>query len=72
MKKHEAVELFRRDVLPWLDAPDQVALRCAWNDFIDALAKGRHITQRQAETWVNPYDKPQTKRRPRSAYGKKT
>lgn len=57
MKKTEAKRLFDTEVLPALRCHDKTSLRCAWNDFVDGLYKSGEITERQADTWQNPYDK---------------
>ena len=44
---------------------DKVAIRCAFNDFCDRLQKGGAITRTQAETWVNPYDDSNKRRKKR-------
>ena len=34
---------------------DKVALREAWNNYTDSLCKDGLITERQYETWSNPF-----------------
>lgn len=34
---------------------DHIAVRCAWNDFIDVLCKNGDITQHQYNTWLCPW-----------------
>ena len=34
---------------------DKVALREAWNNYTDSLCKDGLITERQYETWANPF-----------------
>lgn len=34
---------------------DTVAKREDWNNYVDALQKDGRITQRQADTWSNPF-----------------
>lgn len=34
---------------------DKVALREAWNNYTDSLCKDGMITERQYETWTNPF-----------------
>lgn len=34
---------------------DRTALREAWNNYTDSLCKDGMITERQYETWTNPY-----------------
>ena len=36
-------------------ASDKVALREAWNNYTDSLCKDGLITERQYETWSNPF-----------------
>lgn len=48
---------FRENHLPYMSDTDRVAKRTAWNDYVDALQKQGYISAKQAETWVNPYDK---------------
>lgn len=55
MTKNEAQRTFERDIRPYLQHQDRVAVRTAWNDFTDALCKAGQISQRQYETWGNPY-----------------
>lgn len=56
MTKAHAMENFRDYHLPYLENT-RTARRCAWNDYVDQLQKQGDITAKQAETWVNPYDK---------------
>ena len=37
------------------EASDKPALREAWNNFTDSLCKDGLITERQYETWANPF-----------------
>lgn len=39
-------------------ASDKVALREAWNNYTDSLCKDGLITERQYETWTNPFNRP--------------
>lgn len=57
MNKLTAHTIFREDILPNLDKTDKVAIRCAWNDYVDGLNKDRQITDYQARVWANPYDR---------------
>ncbi len=34
---------------------DTIAKREEWNNYVDALQKDGRITQRQADTWDNPF-----------------
>ena len=36
-------------------ASDKPALREAWNNFTDSLCRDDLITERQYETWANPF-----------------
>lgn len=36
-------------------SPDLPALREVWNNFTDMLCKDGRITQRQYDTWLNPF-----------------
>lgn len=55
--KTEVRQVFESEILPTLNPTDKVAIRCAWNDYVDALQKDGQITERQAMTWTNPYAK---------------
>lgn len=57
MTKVEVKARFDADVKPYINSQDKVALRTAWNDFVDTLQKDGQITEHQANTWRNPYDK---------------
>jgi len=35
---------------------DKVAIRTAWNDWTDGLCKSGEITQKQYESWLNPFE----------------
>lgn len=58
MTKNEAVEQFKREVLPAVAAKygrgDRPALAEAWNNWTDALCKEGRITERQYSTWTHP------------------
>lgn len=63
MTKQQAISVFEAT---WRGDPtDKVALRCAFNDFCDVLEKDGSITRRQADTWLNPYDDSNKRRRRR-------
>lgn len=55
MTKREVVAEF----LEWWAATgirnDPTRKRCAWCDFVDELNKAGHVTDRQANTWSNPF-----------------
>ena len=57
--KAEAVELFKTTVAPVVIAEygkdDKVAMRTAFNDFVDMLQKSDVITEYQSNRWTNPY-----------------
>jgi len=55
MTKKEALAEFREDVLPSVPKGDKVWLCEAWNNFTDFLCKDGRITQKQYDTWVNPF-----------------
>ena len=59
MTKREAVQIFRAEVLPEIDAQygkDDIPARCgAWNNWTDALCKQGQITAKQYNEWVNPF-----------------
>lgn len=63
LSKKEAVEDFRKHILPLVQHPknfgpnDKVAVRTAWNDYTDSLRKDGKISLRQYEIWSNPFDK---------------
>ena len=57
MKKTEAKKLFETEVLPNMRYNDKVALRCAWNDFVEDLYRNGYLTKKQAYEWSNSYDK---------------
>ena len=53
MTKREALAAFQETADR---VPDKVAMRTAWNDFVDWLQKAGKVTTKQADTWVNPFD----------------
>ena len=59
MTKREAVREFKETVLPYVieqyGPNDRPAIREAWNDWTDMLAKDGRITMKQYETWVGPF-----------------
>lgn len=64
MTKREVKHIFDCEILPGIQrleqrngGRDQTMRRTAWNDHVDALYKDGKITERQADTWQNPYDK---------------
>ncbi|CAB4144461.1 hypothetical protein UFOVP453_39 [uncultured Caudovirales phage] len=54
MTKRAAVALFREY---FADAfkNDSIARRCAWNDFTDSLMKNGDISEKQYDSWTNPF-----------------
>ena len=60
MTKKEAEQEFRSCFLDEIRREygknDKVAIRTGWNDFVDYLQKEGRITERQADTWSNPFD----------------
>lgn len=61
MTKAEAVSNFNTYERPNLIDTSITTLRCAWNEYVDMLYRDGQITERQADTWVNPFDKPKRK-----------
>lgn len=61
LSKSEALDIFVKSRLRET-LSDRVATRCAWNDYVDGLQKSGHITRRQAETWINPFDNTRKKK----------
>lgn len=59
MTKEEAVREFKETVLPYVieqyGPNDRPAIREAWNDWTDMLARDGRITMKQYETWVGPF-----------------
>lgn len=59
MTQKEAKQEFIESVGPlWIRecrASDKPALQEAWNNFTDRLCKDGRITQRQYDTWLNPF-----------------
>jgi hypothetical protein len=59
MNKREALEEFRKNILPCVvqkyGKDDVVAIREAWNNWTDSLYKSRQITHKQYETWFGPF-----------------
>lgn len=62
MTKAEALAEFREFVLPYVRETyeqdgrvDVIARREAWINYVDALYKDGRITDKQADTWTNPF-----------------
>lgn len=59
MLKSDAIEKFRREILPVIEdrhgASNTQAIREAWDHQVAQLRKGGHITQHQADSWINPF-----------------
>ena len=55
MTKHEAKCEFAVSAVEVLKSKDYPAIREGWNNYVDSLRKDGRITQKQAETWVNPF-----------------
>lgn len=53
--KKTVLQWFKSEVLPNLRFKDTVAKCEAWNDYTDMLCKSGIITQKQYETWTNPF-----------------
>ena len=63
--KAEAQKVFSRDYLPLIQQQDAkfphsgidtVMRRTAWNDMVDSLHEAGYVSDKQADTWINPYD----------------
>jgi len=54
MTKLQAVELFKEEVLPFINRKEKPLLRQSWNDYTDFLCKNNEITLKQYETWTQP------------------
>ena len=55
MTKKQALEQFRSELKPYIPKGDVPAIREAWNNYTDSLCKDRLITEKQYETWTNPF-----------------
>jgi len=59
MNKRDVLDEFKRDILPIIvqqyGKNDKPAISQAWNDYTDMLCKDGQITQRQYDTWTNPF-----------------
>ena len=59
MTKHEALKLFKEEVLPSIIKQygnnDKHAKIQGWNDWTDFLCKNYQITSSQYSCWVNPF-----------------
>jgi hypothetical protein len=61
MTKAQAQNHFYKFILPGIIQAEQGVLdtpmrRQAWNEYVDQLRNDEQITEKQAETWNNPYD----------------
>ena len=60
MTKKEAFLDFRTFIEPgiisYYGKVDRIALRLAWNNYVDSLHKCCQISNRQVNTWTNPYN----------------
>lgn len=54
MTKAEALQQFR-ELAVNIPRGDEVMRRCAWNDYTDALCKNGQISEKQYESWSNPF-----------------
>lgn len=56
--KKEALKVFKKHYAPAIlkqyGPNDKPAMRCAWNDYVDALVK-EQIAGPRANSWGNPY-----------------
>jgi hypothetical protein len=59
MTKAEAKRQFEAYVLPRVEEQysptDKPAIRQAWNEWVDSLARDGRITEKQAFSWTSPY-----------------
>lgn len=60
MSKVEALRIFKEEYLPAIrklekNGVDSVMRREEWNNFTDSLCKDRQITQKQYDSWTNPF-----------------
>lgn len=59
MTKAEALKDFRENIAPEIrkryGRGDSIAMREAWSDYTDMLCKDRMITNKQYDTWDNPF-----------------
>lgn len=59
MTKKEVEKDFRQNVKPQIDEMygkgDKIALREEWNNYTDMLCKDGVISQKQYDTWSNPF-----------------
>ena len=53
MTNKQARQIFDAEIKPHCDG--FVAVRCAWVDFVDSLARDNQITDKQARTWGGYY-----------------
>lgn len=54
MTKKQAIELFN-EIFGDSFGDDIIAKRTAWNDFTDSLMKDGEITEKQYDTWTQPF-----------------
>lgn len=57
MNKLEALDQFKETHAEYMkeNKGDKVAIRTAWNDYTDFLMKDGMITEKQYETWSQPF-----------------
>lgn len=60
VNKSQALASFKAEILPAIvereyNGPDRVARREAWANYTDSLYKDGEITERQYNTWSNPF-----------------
>lgn len=55
MTKNEAKNEFKGHFPKLLERGDKAEIRESWNNFVDGLQKAGDVTERQAETWMNPF-----------------
>jgi len=57
--KKDAMSEFESGIVPMIvrrHGYERVAMRTAWNDYVDSLIRRNRLTPAQADLWVNPYD----------------
>ena len=57
--KREAMDYFESRIAPAIirnQGYERVAMRMAWNDYVDHIVKNGYVSEARADTWRNPYD----------------
>lgn len=60
--KKEVVEMFRRDILPFINQKDVIAVNTAWHQFTDSLCKQGKISLANYQNWMTPNFKTKKKK----------